>query len=210
MWFFPYDSFIIRTKLSKIDLQKILYSIVGPQDLWRSFRKVPNNKPYEGKIEDGKFKLSRIINYRNPFLPIIQGKISPNNNGNKISITMRPNGFSIALMYIWFVFGGITKIAEWLLYKMQNRPIVNSPSEGFIIPIPFILLGYGLCMIMYKYEAMKSTTILYEIFKVNDDYNVMTDEEKMHRLGSIQNAILLIIDVLFLLLLLELILVSLQ
>jgi hypothetical protein len=85
--FIPFDGFVIQTNLSSEAVKQKLAEVVEP---YKPFI-VPfsHHKRYQGEINDNKFKFSKIIFYRNSFLPVIQGEIYPKTNGTSIEITLR-------------------------------------------------------------------------------------------------------------------------
>ena len=86
----PYQKFEIRTRFSQnVTLGKIA-ALIEP----RQFIRVPfsrDHKPFEGEIEGFAFKISRIIHYRNGFLPILIGEIEDDLDATKVKISARPN-----------------------------------------------------------------------------------------------------------------------
>ncbi len=88
----PFDSFEIETLISKQEATAILGSRTGCED----------TDCFRGKIQQDQFKIYRIINYRNSFLPIIPGKFREGRGCVIISIQMRLNLFVLGFMAIWF------------------------------------------------------------------------------------------------------------
>ena len=53
-----------------------------------------NTKRFKGKIEENSFRISRYIDYKNSFLPVIKGDISSNkNNDTEIQLKMSTHIF---------------------------------------------------------------------------------------------------------------------
>lgn len=56
-----------------------------------------NHNLFEGEIEGTSFKISRIIHYRNSFLPILVGQIQDDLDASTLQIVARPHWFVILL-----------------------------------------------------------------------------------------------------------------
>ncbi|MHC5676375.1 hypothetical protein [Nostoc sp.] len=68
----PNDTFIILTSDSLPIVLQRLNAFVGSTKAFRFSRK---HAPYQGTISESGFQISRIIHYRNSFLPVIQGEL---------------------------------------------------------------------------------------------------------------------------------------
>ncbi|MGL5888490.1 MAG: hypothetical protein ACRC3B_01315 [Bacteroidia bacterium] len=70
---------------------------------------------YEGWYDEEDFKIKRIINYRNSFLPVITGNIAQNGSRSTITVKMTPNLLTkIALPFIL--------ITLLMFFFTPNRP----------------------------------------------------------------------------------------
>ena len=86
----PYQRFEIKTRFSpNVTLGKIAELVESRQLIRAPFSK--NHKPFEGELQGFSFKLSRIIHYRNNFLPILIGEIEDDLDATSVKITVRPN-----------------------------------------------------------------------------------------------------------------------
>src|SRR5258708_30199100 len=103
MKFLTYERFKIRTVLSKQEVLKRLDNAIEPKRYFRFFGS--REKHYEGKIDGSHFEVSRIIGYRNSFLPMIKGDVQSEISGCSISISMQPHILVIAFMIFWL--GGV-------------------------------------------------------------------------------------------------------
>ncbi|MCL1635237.1 hypothetical protein M2650_11435 [Luteimonas sp. SX5] len=62
---------------------------------------VPSNEYFIGETDNDRFSIHRNIRYRNSFLPVIKGKITPEFPGSLIEVTMRLNVFAALFMAFW-------------------------------------------------------------------------------------------------------------
>lgn len=61
--------------------------------------------PFIGKVEGNVFRIRRDIHYRNSFLPLVRGSVTPSSNGTKVSISMHLHPFVALFMLFWL--GGV-------------------------------------------------------------------------------------------------------
>jgi len=153
MKFTPFEKFIIKSNINVLELSSYLLNKTEPKKHFRIKRN--NKKPYEGKIEKNSFKINRIINYRNPFLPIIKGQfITQNNKGTNIKISMRVKPFVLLFMIFW-------SFSPILFF-------IKFPPKSIILPIIIsiicVIIGYLFLFLPFNYERNKSKIFLIELF----------------------------------------------
>lgn len=166
MKFFPFERLKITTKLSTDEAIRRVVNVTEPQRYFRWF--ATDHKPYEGKVEGYQFQISRVINYRNSFLPMIHGEILPEMRGSSIRITMRPHGLVIAFMIFWL--GGVG-----FFFLMMLSTFVSAAMQGtrgnpsaLLIPAGMFAFGYLLIMGGFKFESAKSKKFFCELFEAED------------------------------------------
>lgn len=116
------------------------------------FRLFGGDKYFEGEVSDIGFKLSRIISYRNSFLPIIKGSFEESASGLKINISMSMHPFVNAFMLIWFGGVGIGFFAT--IFSFLKSP--TDFHSAFFVPAGMLLFGWGLVSIGFWSEARKA------------------------------------------------------
>ncbi len=84
MRLWPSDSFEIETTMSP---EEIVASLNAEIDPAKWFRHSPGHKTFQGDISRDGFKITRVIHYRNSFLPIIRGTFRPGQSGSRAFIT---------------------------------------------------------------------------------------------------------------------------
>ena len=161
MKFLPYERLKISTGLSREEVLKRLDEAIEPKRHFRLFQ--PGTKPYQGSIEGSHFEVSRIIGYRNSFLPIIKGDVQSEISGCSVHITMHPYLPVIAFMLIWLGFVGFAFL--FFLYLLVSSS--TDLSVGFI-PGGMFLFGYGLFLGGFKFESVKSKKFFRELFDARE------------------------------------------
>ena len=166
MKYLPFENITYRTNLELEEIQKRINEVIEPK---KTFRMTgifgnSNHKPYEGSINGNSFNMTRIIGYRNSFLPRIKGEIEKGFNGNKINVKMRLHAFVIVFMFIWFGGVGIGCLA--VLSTLSN-------SDNFepmtLIPCGMLVFGYALVTGGFKYESIKSKKYLAQLFEAETE-----------------------------------------
>jgi hypothetical protein len=122
----PYDSFTIQTRDPlPLILQRLNAEVEAPRIRFGFSR---NRALYQGSVSEGGFKITRIINYRNSFLPIIRGSFTQQLDGTTIiHITMGLHPFVMAFLGFWY-----------LTWYSGSIPIVFISGMPSIIAVAFI------------------------------------------------------------------------
>jgi hypothetical protein len=157
----PSDSFDIETTLSPEEIVESLQSNIGPRKLFRLTSKHPT---FQGELTNDGFKISRIIHYRNSFLPVVHGTFRAGNSGRIVSIKMRLNLFVAVFMCVWFSGVGLAMLAftvGFLNGKIQ-------PSPMLLIPFGMLVFGWALVSGGFWFEAKKQKPLLIEMFTRKD------------------------------------------
>ncbi len=162
MKYLPFENIIYQTKLDSEEILKRINEVVEPKKTFRKtsfFGKSNNHKPYEGSVNRNSFKMSRIIEYRNSFLPIIKGDIEKQVSETKINVKMRLHPFIFGFILIWcggVGFGFLIILAE-SIKKGVFQPFI-------LIPFVMLLFAYGMTMLGFKSESIKSKKYLAKLF----------------------------------------------
>lgn len=99
MQLIPYKSFTIKSQDSlDIVRRRLASQIEAPKSRWSLSK---NHAPYAGHIADESFKITRIIHYRNSFLPIIRGKMESVENGTQVQIKMHLHPAVLCFLGLW-------------------------------------------------------------------------------------------------------------
>ncbi len=102
----PFRKFELLTPMSPARAATVLQKIVEPAKIfrWPSSRR---HRYFEGTVEGDHFKINRIINHRDLFLPIIEGSFREEDSGTLVTLNMRMawpvvvfcSGFILALLW---------------------------------------------------------------------------------------------------------------
>jgi F0F1-type ATP synthase assembly protein I len=163
MKFIPREQLTCQTHLSSKQVLEKLTSIVEPCKTFRLtffWQKNKNHKPYEGKIEANQFEISRIIGYRNSFLPEIKGMITPKNKKTQIDLRLEMNSFvrTFVLFFTIVVSLFFISIAYYAVSNGHFTPII-------LVPLCMVVFGYIGVLWAFNYEAKKAKKDLSELWQ---------------------------------------------
>ena len=166
MLFAPFERLTIETALPPEEVRRRLEQVIEPKQMFRFSSR--DHKAYQGNLNNDRFEVSRIIHYRNSFLPVIKGEIRPGLGGTVVAITMQPHPLVIAFMLIWFgfagtIFAGILFTSVISIWQANGGSLTN--LAGLIFPAGFLLFGYVLLMGGFKFESVKSKAFFQELFR---------------------------------------------
>ena len=152
----PHQKFEIKTRLSAVAARQKLMEIVEPRKMrWGWSR---NHLPFEGEVEVSTFRFSRVINYRNSFLPILEGEIQNDLDATKLVITAHMH---LLVMILWPMMG----------LAMIAAMFVTGEWVGFWMIIPLAVAFLGAPTIVFHWELSKAKKILNEQLEV-DKYSL--------------------------------------
>lgn len=163
----PFDKIVFDTKLSQEEVSNRLNAVIEPRKFFRiSLSGKKNKMLYEGEIKGTSFKISRIINYRNSFLPVVFGEIISDGNQTRVIIKMRPSKSVIIFMTLWLGLVGLLCLGILISGILQLKQILKTGfSPASLIPFGMFAFGYSLIFFGYRFEAQKTKDFLIKLFK---------------------------------------------
>jgi hypothetical protein len=161
---FPFQRLSLETPLPLADAVERLEENVEPRRVWRFS---PPQRDFQGVVSAAAFKISRITQYRNSFLPIIAGTIQPRvEGGTRVAITMRMRWSVIAFVITWE--GILVAILTVILLGLHwGGGAITKPQAGHqglsALIIGMVIFGYGLSALSFNIEARRARQILSAI-----------------------------------------------
>ncbi|AZB25527.1 hypothetical protein KB553_22560 [Chryseobacterium rhizoplanae] len=156
MKYLPFERIIFNTNLPEQEVMTRLLDFVEPKKFF-SWKHI---KDYEGSVDTNSFDISRVIKYRNSFLPQISGSIQKNNYGTQIQVTMKLHIFTFFFLIVWCL------MASSFFMMILIKEIEDQKITGFfLIPLIMLLFMYGMTMAGFKIESKKSKEYLRKAFE---------------------------------------------
>ena len=121
-------------------------------------------KSYKGYVYEHNFVITRIINYRNSFLPEIRGKVYEENGQTYILINMQLIGLVKAFIILWLAGTG-TACVGVIAETVKDLKSVISWYAITIIPFGMLASGCILAVIPFKVESGRSKKFIQQLFE---------------------------------------------
>lgn len=150
----PKEELTYQTTQSGKTVFNQLADLVEPPKAFRLhffWQKKKAHKPYQGTIAGNQFEISRIIGYRNSFLPQIKGIVSNKGEQTQIDIKLELSTFVRIFVMAWCV-GIALFFGSILFYAVSNgnfTPII-------LIPLLLIIFMLGTTWGGFIYESKKA------------------------------------------------------
>jgi hypothetical protein len=156
-----YSRCSFRTALSPQEALLRLSRIVGPpQSRWQAIEAGPARQlrePFVGIIDGERFRIRRVIDYRNNFLPVISGKIAPDRTGSRVDIVVKLKPAVAVAMILWL--GAMSFAAAAAVWQSVQIGEVKGLA-ALLLPI----FGFVLVAIAFVPEKRKALKLLAETF----------------------------------------------
>jgi hypothetical protein len=165
--YLPVENYVMTSKLSVEDVKKRLADNIQPKGPIRlsAFNR-NTDKLYEGHIFGDTFTISRIINYRNSFLPVITGQVSTVQGKTQINVKMSPVPVVLVFISIWLGIIGLVCLGVILVGLIQFKQVLqNGFSPMILIPFGMLIFGCLLTNRAFKAESKISKEFLNRILE---------------------------------------------
>jgi hypothetical protein len=159
----PYERVVLHGQLSAEEVIRRLAAAVEPRKRFRiSF--LADHKPYQGEITGHRFSVSRIIGYRNSFLPTVDGVVRAAGQGAVLEATLMPHPVVLAFMGFWLsaVLLGSLAVLSTQLPPGRSRWL-------FAFPAGMLLFGYLLMQGGFWFEARRAKDFLHSLASSEGD-----------------------------------------
>jgi 2-amino-4-hydroxy-6-hydroxymethyldihydropteridine diphosphokinase len=117
-----------------------------------------DHTPLQGNINEYGFTVSRIINHRNSWLPVLNGKFTPTNDGTTISITMTLHPLVLTFTLYFIVMLGF-------FFIIGVVELIDTGNWGFIATVGgMVLFVITLTLGCFWAEAQKTKDLITSVF----------------------------------------------
>lgn len=152
----PHHRFEIQSPLSPSAAIEALKVHVEPRRMWRvGFPNPANDKRFQGDVGADSFSITRVIGYRNSFLPTVVGKVRGAGSRSVISVEMQLHALALVLM---IVIGA-------MLLLVVGAVAYEADVAGLLSLVLIPALAYGIMIWAFWFEAEKQERALREIFQ---------------------------------------------
>jgi hypothetical protein len=154
----PIEKYTLETKLTPGQVYERISRNTSPAGF---FRRDSGEGLFRGKVSPESFTISRVINYRNSFIPEISGEVTTFLGKTQVNIRMRP--FISVLVFMCFWLGGVALGCVMMLIS----GIGARDSSSFFTLIPFAMFIFGSLLFVsaFRYEVGKAKKLLAELLE---------------------------------------------
>jgi hypothetical protein len=157
----PFRRFEILTPMSPARATKVLQEIVEPSKAFR-WPYSKNHRYFEGTVDRDRFKISRILGYRNSFVPIIEGSFRSDDSQTIATLNMR---MAWPVMVLWF---GMMMLMLWPSVVGDSHMMRFHGSQTFLIKM--ILFLYLLASVGFAFEVRMAMKRLVSLLSSRDGW----------------------------------------
>lgn len=163
----PFDRYTLITELSQSEvMQRLRENVEARRNISMMGYNVADHsgKPYAGRVEGNHFEISRVITYKNSFLPVIKGDVNASFPGKtEVMIRMSPGVFVLGFSAVWMlmVLVGCVVVSGIMFYDGFNPML--------LIPFGMLVFGSLLFTVPYKIEAKKSRVFLSDLLEEDEE-----------------------------------------
>ncbi len=164
--FFPYEKYLLTTKMPISEVNKRLEDNIEPINIFRSLHSRRNpDKPYEGEMIDNELVINRIINYRNSLQPLIEIETSSLFGETHLKIIIKLPRIGKLFIVGWLVLG-ITIILAFVSSYIYQTQASRLPGfyQYILYALAFPFVGIPLPYLILRYESRKAKRFFTNLF----------------------------------------------
>jgi hypothetical protein len=161
----PFDRCVIISTLNFAQITDRLASAIYDPDfsLQQNTNSTHRNQHYFGQIQGFKFLATRIIGAKyfhlpSFFSPTIEGKIDSLHHGYEISLAIKLNNITVALLLTWL--GGLFAT----LSSVLDNIFTGTKNYQYLTLVQVVALVYVLVIAYFYFEARRSTKFFRTLF----------------------------------------------
>jgi hypothetical protein len=155
----PFRKFEFSTPMSTAQAVRVLQEIVEPPRKW-GWPTSTKRGYFEGRVAGSRFKIHRIIHYRNSFIPIIEGNFRQVGLGTIVTLNMR-----LVWPIVTFWFGTLLFLA-WGSVAVDSR--LARPFGARMSLLGMTLFIYLFATIPFAIEVRIAMKLLLELLRSGD------------------------------------------
>lgn len=156
----PYDEYTLKTKLSFKEVKRRISSNVVPTRSIKEHFFEETDKMFEGYVSESNFKLNRLINGRNSFLPLIEGHLFIQDEITIIKIYSRTLYWKLIL----FFFAGV-----FFFFALNGFNRFFNTKENIYFPLLLPVVTYLFSLISFNVMNKKTKQFLIKLLDTECD-----------------------------------------
>lgn len=109
-----------------------------------------------GQVGTDKFRIIPVISYRNSFVPIIHGTVTPSDRGSTVSLDMQLHFFVKSFSFVWLMFCSFFLLLELI---SQTKDFI-----AWFVPLYMFAFERLLTHFAFSYGVKKPTSVCASFF----------------------------------------------
>lgn len=161
MKFLPFEKITLETKLTEKEITDRFAGFIEPENIFRLKLLAPDEPkmPYEGTINNHRFKILRITDSLTTATPVVMGTIENDLNKTNIHVKIRPGISQIVGLFV---------VCLFVIYKL----VLNFSAHFFdIITLFFVgmlVYAYFFMMSVFKRESLRAKIDLMKLLEARE------------------------------------------
>jgi hypothetical protein len=152
----PFRKFEFSTPMSTAHAARVLQEVVEPPRNW-GWPTSTKRGYFEGRVAGSRFKIIRVIRYRNSFVPVIEGRFRREGLGAMVTVNMR---LVWPVVPFWF---GIILFLAWGSVAVDSR--LAGPLGARLLLLGMTLFIYLVATIPFAVEVRVAMKMLLELLR---------------------------------------------
>ncbi|MBN2545541.1 MAG: hypothetical protein JXB50_07075 [Spirochaetes bacterium] len=150
---------------SKLPYEKVIEKLNENTEQNNLLKRGRIHKFFYGFINNDIFLITRIINHKNIFIPIIKGKIYKKDKETEINLKISPNFFLLGFITVLFLFMAAIIIIPIIKYNLNPDSLINyNPPLKTLTVITSVYLFFMIMgTITFNIETNKTLEFLYKL-----------------------------------------------
>lgn len=153
----PYQRLTLRSPLAPQQARAALLHQMADVPFFKN----AGGKAFRGRFDGERFRCSRVIAYRNVFLPVVHGQLVPEAQGTRVELLLRPPLFGSVFMSVWTL--GILAILVGAVLGHAGDP----GMRFWILTLPVFVLGIAIVGFAFGSEALETEQGLKRCLRVS-------------------------------------------
>ncbi len=152
----PFRKFEFSTRFSPAHAGRVLQENVEPPRKW-GWPTSAKLGYFEGRVAGSRFKIHRVVNYQNAFVPIIEGNFRRDGPGSMVTVNMR---LVWPVLPFWI---GIILFLAWSSVNVDSR--LAGPFGARILLLGMALFIYLVATVPFAVETRIAMKRLLELLR---------------------------------------------
>lgn len=168
----PTHTFSIEVPAPVNEVVDSMRNAVEPVRLIRWWR---DHTRFQGTVDESGFRMSRILNYQNSFVPVLRGAFEPAGSRTVIRVRMSIHSFVQLFLWVWLSF------PAWIVFLVARGPAQQ--DIRVVVTLCLVMIGFGLALAWgaFWFEVPRSKKLFEQVFLNAESNSIPLDQQQDRR-----------------------------